>query len=355
MAFDLTKPDGNEATWPVYDGEIRENIRAIVQGDANVFTKIRADIAGSTTAPGTIALQLNNTNGVANAKWGVTFTTSSFVGSAFVGCNLDSGGATASLLFFTGGATPTERARFDGVNGFFGIAAAPVARLHVGAGGTGSQVEEIRIDSGSASGGHAYLQVMRNSVQKALIGVSGSAAALIAGDAVNDLAIKSAQTINFSADSGTTKHASMSGAGAWTFTAAAATSTTQNYGGTTTAYHALRMQNTAGDVSFGVNDASGAWMTGTAYGGFIDVVANKPLEFGTNNTLRGRISAAGSWVFGTAALTTTATDGFVYVPSCAGAPTGTPTAFTGMIALVYDSTNNKLYAYNGAWKSVTLA
>jgi len=31
MAFDLTKPDGNEATWPLYDAEIRENIRAIVQ------------------------------------------------------------------------------------------------------------------------------------------------------------------------------------------------------------------------------------------------------------------------------------------------------------------------------------
>lgn len=35
----------------------------------------------------------------------------------------------------------------------------------------------------------------------------------------------------------------------------------------------------------------------------------------------------------------------------AGTPTGTPTALTA----VYDTTNNKLYVYNGGWKSVTLA
>lgn len=48
------------------------------------------------------------------------------------------------------------------------------------------------------------------------------------------------------------------------------------------------------------------------------------------------------------------TDGFLYLPTCAGAPSGTPTAYTGRVALVYDTTNNKLMAYNGAWKGVTL-
>jgi hypothetical protein len=59
----------------------------------------------------------------------------------------------------------------------------------------------------------------------------------------------------------------------------------------------------------------------------------------------------GSTVIGTlAANATTATDGFLYVPSCAGVPTGVPTAFTGKIAIVADSTNNKLYIYSGgAW------
>ena len=51
-----------------------------------------------------------------------------------------------------------------------------------------------------------------------------------------------------------------------------------------------------------------------------------------------------------AALATTATDGYLYVPSCAGVPTGVPTASTGKIAIVADSTNNKLYIYSGgAW------
>lgn len=57
-----------------------------------------------------------------------------------------------------------------------------------------------------------------------------------------------------------------------------------------------------------------------------------------------------SVVVGNAALATNATDGFFYFPSCAGTPTGVPTANTGRVALVYDSTNNIIYIYNGAWK-----
>ena len=48
---------------------------------------------------------------------------------------------------------------------------------------------------------------------------------------------------------------------------------------------------------------------------------------------------------------TAATDGFFYIPSCAGAPTGTPTARTGYSVLCFDSTNGRLYTWNGsAWK-----
>jgi hypothetical protein len=56
-----------------------------------------------------------------------------------------------------------------------------------------------------------------------------------------------------------------------------------------------------------------------------------------------------------AALATDATNGFLYVPTCAGTPTGTPTAKTGKVALVFDTTNNELYVYDGAWISVALA
>lgn len=59
---------------------------------------------------------------------------------------------------------------------------------------------------------------------------------------------------------------------------------------------------------------------------------------------------------GTAA--TTDTDGFLYIPKVAGPPTGVPGHLTGSYAsavpMRYDTTDNKLYVYNGAWKSVTL-
>jgi hypothetical protein len=64
-----------------------------------------------------------------------------------------------------------------------------------------------------------------------------------------------------------------------------------------------------------------------------------------------QLGAAGKNVaIGAAAILTTATDGFLYVPSCAGAPTGVPTAVTGRCPIVVDSTNHKLYFYDGTWR-----
>ncbi len=56
-----------------------------------------------------------------------------------------------------------------------------------------------------------------------------------------------------------------------------------------------------------------------------------------------------------AALATNATTGFLWIPTSADAPTGVPQSFTGKVAMEYDTTNNKLYVYNGSWKSVTLS
>jgi hypothetical protein len=46
--------------------------------------------------------------------------------------------------------------------------------------------------------------------------------------------------------------------------------------------------------------------------------------------------------------------GFFHIPTAAGAPSGVPSNPGGRVPMYYDSTNNKLYIYNGAWKSVTL-
>jgi hypothetical protein len=55
----------------------------------------------------------------------------------------------------------------------------------------------------------------------------------------------------------------------------------------------------------------------------------------------------GSAVLGGIAITTTATDGFTYVPSCAGVPTGTPTTWNDAVALVVDSTDHVPWIYSG--------
>lgn len=68
-----------------------------------------------------------------------------------------------------------------------------------------------------------------------------------------------------------------------------------------------------------------------------------------------QVSNIGNVTVGSAALATTATDGFLYIPSCAGAPTGVPTSSTGRVPMVFDSTNNKFYIYDGGWLGVTLS
>ncbi len=78
-------------------------------------------------------------------------------------------------------------------------------------------------------------------------------------------------------------------------------------------------------------------------------------QFKSNATVKARITTLGSVVVGnsTSAISTSATDGFLYVSSSAGAPTGTPTTQTGSVPVHVDATNNAMYMYtNSAWRSV---
>jgi hypothetical protein len=69
------------------------------------------------------------------------------------------------------------------------------------------------------------------------------------------------------------------------------------------------------------------------------------------NTDRLTIDTNGSATIGAGSVATTATDGFLYVPTCAGTPTGTPTAKSGYAPIVVNTTNNKLYFYSGgSWR-----
>ncbi len=43
-------------------------------------------------------------------------------------------------------------------------------------------------------------------------------------------------------------------------------------------------------------------------------------------------------------------DGFLYIPTIAGAPVAPPEDYTGHVAFVYDTVGDDLYVYNGSWK-----
>ena len=132
-------------------------------------------------------------------------------------------------------------------------------------------------------------------------------------------------------------------------------------GGTTSA-HAIIVTNTGGTAVLGMeNSAGGNQIVGsTAYDTIIRGPSGLAFSADAGTTLHGRISntgtlaiSGGAW-FGTAALATNATTGHVYIPTCAGTPTGVPASKTGQVAIQYDTTNDFLYIYNGGWKKSTV-
>ncbi len=109
---------------------------------------------------------------------------------------------------------------------------------------------------------------------------------------------------------------------------------------------------TAASFGFERTDATARkWEIGivtTGHFDFVDTVHSTSVP-------RVRITNAGSLVTNSAALATNATDGFLYIPTSAGVPTGVPTAQTGTVAMQYDTTNDDLYIYNAGWVKVALA
>lgn len=83
-----------------------------------------------------------------------------------------------------------------------------------------------------------------------------------------------------------------------------------------------------------------------------------PIQFWTNTGTRAlAVAASASGVASTVqggSLSTSATDGFLYIASGAGSPSGTPTTQTGTVPLYIDRTNNVLDFYSsGAWHSAS--
>ncbi len=85
--------------------------------------------------------------------------------------------------------------------------------------------------------------------------------------------------------------------------------------------------------------------------------ANRDIIFATGSTPANRMSidGFGNVAVGDAAIGTAATSGFLYIPTCAGTPTGVPTTKTGRAPMVYDSTGNKFWMYDGGWIGIALS
>jgi hypothetical protein len=76
------------------------------------------------------------------------------------------------------------------------------------------------------------------------------------------------------------------------------------------------------------------WNTSTA------VIQNEGVGTGAN----------GSIAFGSAALATNATKGFIMIPTSAGTPTGVPADVpTGQVAMIYDTSAHQFWIYDGSW------
>ena len=76
------------------------------------------------------------------------------------------------------------------------------------------------------------------------------------------------------------------------------------------------------------------------------------LTGGSSPEIRMSIDYQGNVIIGTTALATNSTNGFPYIPTCPGTPTGVPTTLTGRAPMVWDSTNDVLYLYDGGWTAV---
>ena len=235
-----------------------------------------------------------------------------------------------------------------------------IANLSTGAGAPGTIVLQAGqiLGTGTTVQTAANLAIFRQGATTAISEwVFGQATARIVGGSTNGLAVRDSTNArdNFLiADNGTS--AALTGA----------TYATKMF--TTSGSGELRAGGGFGSNNASTHTAILAGFTGNT-GGYAQIiyynqtqyyaaleVANVASGFGTLALMK----SGGDVLVGPATATATnATQGFVYISTCAGAPTGTPAlSSAGQTPHIYDTTNHKIWFYDhgtSTWKGVAVA
>jgi len=298
-----------------------------------------ASVAGTGTNTGGVGYTTNWTLGTGGAANGATSGTNT--GGSGGGFNLTGGtggaasngsgnmvGGTGGALTFTGGTGGVGTT--SGGNGGAVTLQGGVAAAMVGAaGGAVSITGRTGSSTGSGGAGGAVAISSGAAGGNDTVSRAGGAITITSGASKGD-SVGSAITLTSGAGGlGTGATGAIGGAVTLQAGAGGANATTSGAGGDV-------------NIRAGVGGSSGSAGSGGAI----------ILQTATTTSLANRltIDAKGNVVLGTGALSTSATDGFIYVPASAGTPTGVPTSYSGRAATEYDTTNNKLCSYNGAWK-----
>lgn len=147
-----------------------------------------------------------------------------------------------------------------------------------------------------------------------------------------------------------------------------------NTGGTTTVNASTSISGSGSKFwqEWGVMDLASVSSAATTYAHITAIASNTAMTSalalgnGTSQTLNKKqaltvlldssrnvkffVDHLGNTSMGYGALATDAVDGFPYIPSCPGVPTGSPRVISGMKPLVIDSAAHKMYFYdNSAW------
>lgn len=118
------------------------------------------------------------------------------------------------------------------------------------------------------------------------------------------------------------------------------------YEGALTATFAHNLYNDAGTLKYKETGTVGMYVIGSDGAHTFYTAPSGTKDADITTSTRFRITDDGNVAVGPSTLPTTATDGFFYIPSMAGTPTGVPTTLNNLSPVVHDTTNNRLYLYD---------